>query len=363
MHLQPVDIHRPFRLKMEQYAQNEKCEPPPPYSPNAPQEELHYSPVVGVIEQPETGGGSSCSYKPHSNTIPMSPPHFTPIVPVTEQPQTGGSSPNSHVNSVPMSPQIRPPCPPGLEFLTVLDQLRIAQTAQTLEVFTGGYQTANKYIIKNIIEQIVYYGKEESDYCARNCCGPRRKLQVKIVDPTCRPVISIKRRFACQTCLCPCWLQKIEVSIPPGVAIGYVEQKWNPLYPSFVIKDSTDEPIMSIIGPFSVSGCCGRDVKFKIMSANGSVKIGKIYRDTSGTAQGGGKDVGGFVLIFPINLEECLKAILLGAAFLIDFMYFEPTRKELSVQNASGAPSANYGCKCRSCLAIDFNGTSYCCCC
>ncbi|KAK5638824.1 hypothetical protein RI129_013119 [Pyrocoelia pectoralis] len=345
---------------MEEYTQNEKREPPPPYSPNAPHEEVHYVPVIGIIEQPETGGSP---YKPHTNAIPMSP-HFTPIVPVPvmEQPQKGCSSPNSYINSIPMSPQIRAPCPPGLEFLTVLDQLRIAQTEQTLEVFTGGYQTANKYVIKNIMEEIVYYGKEESDYCARNCCGPRRKLQVKIVDPTCRPVISVKRRFACQTCLCPCWLQKIEVSIPPGVAIGYVEQNWNPFYPSFIIKDSTDEPIMSIKGPFSTSsGCCGRDVKFKIMSANGSVKMGKIYRHISGTAQDGVKEVDGVVVIFPMNLEECLKAILLGAAFLIDFMYFESTRNERRVQKASGAPSANYGYKC--CSFTVRNGTSCCCCC
>lgn len=311
-------------------------QPPPPYSPtpNAPAEE-----------------------------------DYTPIVPpITDQPQAVGGLPS---NAIPLTPQHPPPCPPGLEYLTMLDQLLVNQTVEMLEVFTG-FETTNKYVIKNSIGQMVYYAREESDCCVRNCCGPRRKLELRIVDNVSRQVIHIKRRFACQSCLCPCWLQKIEVSSPPGVAIGYVEQNWNPVFPSFTVKDSSDEPVLTIKGPFWTSSCCCRDVKFRIMSANGSVKVGKIYKQWSGMAKETFTDADNFAITFPMDLDVRIKAVILAATFLIDYMYFESTdsKNRVKVQNASGVPSVNYEYKCCCCCPSIYcgsftmkNGLSTCCCC
>ena len=52
-----------------------------------------------------------------------------------------------------------PSIPPGLEYLTVVDQLLVEQKVEMLEAFTG-WETNNKYAIKNTLAQNVYFAVE-----------------------------------------------------------------------------------------------------------------------------------------------------------------------------------------------------------
>lgn len=47
-----------------------------------------------------------------------------------------------------------PNCPPGLEYLTTIDQLLVKQKVELLEAFTG-FETNNKFSIKNSLGQKV----------------------------------------------------------------------------------------------------------------------------------------------------------------------------------------------------------------
>lgn len=51
-------------------------------------------------------------------------------------------------------PQGIPNCPPGLEYLTTIDQLLVHQKVEMLEAFTG-FETKNKFSIKNSFGQKV----------------------------------------------------------------------------------------------------------------------------------------------------------------------------------------------------------------
>lgn len=53
-----------------------------------------------------------------------------------------------------IAPPSVPNCPPGLEYLSTVDQLLVKQKVELLEVFTG-FETNNKYIIKNSLGQNV----------------------------------------------------------------------------------------------------------------------------------------------------------------------------------------------------------------
>lgn len=53
-----------------------------------------------------------------------------------------------------MAPPLVPDCPPGLEYLTQVDQLLVKQKVELLEAFTG-YETNNQYTIKNSLGQNV----------------------------------------------------------------------------------------------------------------------------------------------------------------------------------------------------------------
>ena len=151
------------------------------------------------------------------------PPGPQPGAPVTAQP---GAMPMQQMQ------QQAPPvqyeavnCPPGLEYLTQVDQLLCKQKVELLEAFLG-CETKNKYKIKNSMGQEIYYAKEDTDCCTRNLCGPIRPFDMKIKDNAENEVIHLYRPLNCQSCLFPCCMQMIEVSSPPGTVIGTVEQEW-----------------------------------------------------------------------------------------------------------------------------------------
>ncbi|KAF5289905.1 hypothetical protein FQR65_LT11716 [Abscondita terminalis] len=216
-------------------------------------------------------------------------------------------------------------CPPGLEYLQTIDQLLVHQKVELLEMFTG-FETQNKYSIKNSLGQKVFYAGENSDCCTRNCCGPLRSFEMRIYDNYKNHVMSFQRPFACMSCWCPCCLQSMEISSPPGTIIGSIEQKWSIIFPIFNVKNANGDVIFRIEGPFCTLSCCGSDVDFNIFTADGETKIGKISKQWSGLLKEAFTDTDNFGVSFPIDLDVRLKATLLGALFLIDFMFFEKTR-------------------------------------
>jgi len=203
----------------------------------------------------------------------------------------------------------------------MVDQLLIKQKVEILEAFTG-FETANKYKVLNSLGQEVFTAKEDTDCCTRQCCGPTRPFEMNIMDNQGQEVLHLVRPLRCQSCCFPCCLQELEVHSPPGTIIGYVEQEWSIFYPKFVIKDESGEPIMKLDGPFCGCECCS-DVDFVVTSASDGGEIGKISKQWSGLGKEVFTDADNFGISFPLDLDVKVKATLLGATFLIDFMYFE----------------------------------------
>ncbi|XP_074657461.1 phospholipid scramblase 1-like [Tubulanus polymorphus] len=220
------------------------------------------------------------------------------------------------------APQGKPAnCPPGLEYLTQVDQLLVHQQIELLEAFTG-FETNNKYEIKNSMGQRVYFAAEDTSCCTRNCCGPSRPFEIQIMDNSGREVIHLHRPLRCSTCWCPCCLQKVEVSAPVGNNIGYIKQAWSICSPKFYIQDSKEETVLQIQGPCFHCSICG-DVEFQVLSADGDVQVGKISKQWSGFAKELFTDADNFGIQFPMDLDVNIKAVMVGAVFLIDFMFFE----------------------------------------
>ncbi|KNC27167.1 hypothetical protein FF38_13851 [Lucilia cuprina] len=213
-----------------------------------------------------------------------------------------------------------PNCPRGLEYLTSIDQLLVKQKVELLEAFTG-FETNNKFSIKNALGQKVYYAVEDNDCCTRNMCGPARPFDMKIFDNFRNEVIHVHRPLACSSCLFPCCLQSMEVSAPPGNVVGTIEQEWSLCAPAFRIKNHIGDTVLRIEGPFCTFSMCG-DVEFNILSLTGE-NIGKISKQWSGLAREIFTDADFFGITFPLDLDVRMKAVLLGATFLIDAMFFE----------------------------------------
>ncbi|XP_034020593.1 phospholipid scramblase 2-like [Thalassophryne amazonica] len=219
------------------------------------------------------------------------------------------------------SPMVAVGVPPGLEYLTQIDQILIHQKVELLEALIG-FETNNQYEIKNSLGQKIYKAKEKNDCCTRNCCGSLRSFDMKIKDNMDREVIRLIRPFRCVSCWCPCCLQEMEVQAPPGTTIGYVKQDWHPFIPRFSIQDANKVTLMKLEGPCFACNCCG-DVTFQLKSKDGGGPIGRITKQWSGLLKEVFTDADNFGIQFPLDMNVKMKAVLLGTCFLIDFMFFE----------------------------------------
>ncbi|XP_019789879.1 phospholipid scramblase 1 isoform X2 [Tursiops truncatus] len=249
--------------------QNVQMNDPPPgtqlpggYPPEHPPAAFPGPP--GYTAYPGTQAGYPVPPAGYSGAGPVGFP--VPYQPVTSQPGAPAG--------VPWMPAPSPPlnCPPGLEYLTQIDQLLIHQQIELLEVLTG-FETCNKYEIKNSLGQRIYFAAEDTDCCTRNCCGPSRPFTMRILDNMGREVITLDRPLRCTSCCFPCCLQEIK-SLDDKYAVGKISKQWTGL-------------------------------------------VRELFTD-----------VDNFGIQFPLDLDVKMKAVMLGACFLIDFMFFERTRNE-----------------------------------
>ncbi|GAB0100824.1 hypothetical protein DMENIID0001_169180 [Sergentomyia squamirostris] len=222
-----------------------------------------------------------------------------------------------------LPPPRAPNCPPGLEYLTQIDQLLVHQKVELLEAFTG-YESNNRYWIKNSMGQKIFWAIEDDDSCDRFCYGRLRPFNLRIFTPDENQVIHFFRDLKCQGCCLPCCLQTMEVSSPPGNLIGMVNQELSFLTPHFTVKDPTGRTVFRISVPCCLASMCGGDVDFRILTMDGQV-VGKISKQWSGLARELFTDADHFGVNFPMDLDVRMKAVLLGACFLIDLLFFEKT--------------------------------------
>ncbi|XP_070173361.1 phospholipid scramblase 1-like isoform X2 [Littorina saxatilis] len=225
-------------------------------------------------------------------------------------------------------------CPRGLEYLASVDQLIVKQKMEALEAFTG-FETNNKYEVLNTMGQRVFMAVEDTCCCTRCCCGAARPFDIKIMDNHKKEVLHLERPLRCECCLCFCCLQKMEVQAPKGNIIGFVRQAWSPCcVPKYKINNENDETVLRIRGPCFRCNICG-DIEFEVTAPDEQTHVGQISKQWTGLAKEIFTDADNFGVTFPLDMEIKTKATMLGAVFLIDFMYFEQDRKDVKKETKS----------------------------
>ncbi|CAG2101876.1 unnamed protein product [Medioppia subpectinata] len=218
-------------------------------------------------------------------------------------------------------------CPPGLEYLLQVDQLLVKQKIELLETLTG-FETNNQYDIQNNLGQNVFMASEDTDCCTRNCCGPNRAFDMRIVGPSRQEVIHLYRPLRCDTCCCFCCLQYMRVESPPGQLIGHVVQDCSCLRPSFHIEDPSGKKTLRIEGPVCTFSIFCQDVEFHVFSNDKSARVGRITKRWSGILRETFTDADIYGVLFPMDMDVKTKVCLLAATFLIDYMFFEKKGNE-----------------------------------
>merc|ERR1712038_1408724 len=145
----------------------------------------------------------------------------------------------------------------------------------------------------------------------------------RIKDNMGQEVINLQRPLRCSSCFFFCCLQSMEVTSPiTGQTLGFIKQKWHPFLPIYAIEDENGTEIFEIKGPLCTFSCFCGDVEFPICSKDGQ-EVGKISKQWSGLLKEHFTDADNFGCTFPLDLDVKIKAVLLAAVFLIDFMFFE----------------------------------------
>lgn len=198
-------------------------------------------------------------------------------------------------------------------------------------------------------------------------CGPLRPIYVDIKDADGKTAIFLSRPLACQEFCFPCCLQvhflqihmnysivnkffikiifpifkqSIQVQSPHGNTIGSVQQKWG-LRPILQIKDETNAVVFIVQGPLCQFSCRCGDVEFpvsqtqclndkeisltflqpvsiiQIYASDGISECGKISKRWRGVLHEALTDADIFGVKFPPGINPQMKALLIGATFLI----------------------------------------------
>ncbi|XP_032685927.1 phospholipid scramblase 1-like [Odontomachus brunneus] len=269
--------------------------PPGPGYPELQQPPIATAPPPGMFPMPMP------MPQPQSQPQPQPQPHPNAAV----MPQGGWSPPSTTY-------------PSGLEYLMGLDYLFVDQKVELLEAFTG-FETKNRFAVMDMMGKPVFYVAEESGICSRMCLGSARPCEFSVFDVNGREVLRMIRPFRCDSCCCPCYLQVMEV-YSGGILLGSITQEWSLLRPTFSVRDASGNPVLIIKGPI-IRLCV--EVAFKVKSLDEKHNVGMIQKRWSGFAREVFTDSDKFGIKFPRDLDVKIKAVLLGACFLIDFMYFE----------------------------------------
>ncbi|XP_072046718.1 phospholipid scramblase 2-like [Amphiura filiformis] len=221
-------------------------------------------------------------------------------------------------------------CPPGLEYLTQLDQLLVHQQVELMEVLTG-LDFQNRYVIKNSMGQQVYFAGEQSTFCMRCFCQSQRTFNMTITDNNGQEVMKLYRPWkccsGCGSCwcagTCDCCTDEITVECPPGEVIGKIKHSGSKWYPHLAVKDTDDNTMFDIWGPCCLCQCiCYHpDLNFKVY--HGDNEIASIGKQWAGAVKECFTKVSNFGIQFPIDLEVRMKAMLIAATMLIEYLYIE----------------------------------------
>lgn len=281
-------------------------------------------PPVGYAQPPH--GMPPAGYAP--------PPHGMPPAGYAPPPQgVPPNIPGMQTQWMARPTQVFPGCPPGLEYLTQLDQVLVHQQVELFEVMTG-FEMNNRYAIKNSLGQQCYYAYEDTDLCMRMCCGNQRGFKFHIVDNAGQEVLRISREFKC--CAGCCWCAnadccawEVQIEAPAGNVIGSVRQTQSCWYSHMDLKNESGDNVLRIVqgvccicpGP-----CCTCDFNFDVYPTTGDTPIGAVTKQYSGFAKECITKANNFSVTFPKDLDVKMKGTLLGACFLIDMMFFEQNK-------------------------------------
>ncbi len=192
--------------------------------------------------------------------------------------------------------------------LSVANTLVVSQKKEWGEIVSG-FETKNRYVVLNELGNILYEAREESgSLLMRWFLRALRPFSIVLSPPNQTPEFLVERPFRF-------YFHKADVKTGAGKLLGTVELEFSWLHRLFRISDGNGREFCRLHGPLF------HPWTFEIRQHDR--EVGKITKKWSGLLKEGFTDTDNFAAVLPPGISSEQKAILLGAVFLIDFVYFE----------------------------------------
>lgn len=195
-----------------------------------------------------------------------------------------------------------------MERLKNVAGLVVSQKKEWGEILTG-FETKNKYVISDDQGNMLYRAAEEGgSFLVRAFLKGLRPFEILVLDQTNQILLKVNRPFRF-------YFHEVTVSDHQGRVIGSLKKQFTILRRKYSVLDEQG------VEKFQLDGPLLRPWTFLIKS--GDTEYGKITKKWSGLLKEGFTDADNFGVVFPEEWDIKLKALFLGAVFLIDFVHFE----------------------------------------
>jgi uncharacterized protein YxjI len=199
-----------------------------------------------------------------------------------------------------------------MEKLLALDGLVISQKKEWGEIVTG-FETKNKYAIFDTSGNELYNAiEEDGSTFMRWVLKSLRPFEININNYDNHLVLKVSRPFRF-------YFHQLNIFNSQGELIGTIQRQFSIFRRIYSVLDSLGNELFKIFGPLL------HPWTFEIKK--GVEQHGKIIKKWSGLLKEGFTDADNFGVTFPREWDKKIKALLLGAVFLIDFVHFENTSK------------------------------------
>lgn len=209
-----------------------------------------------------------------------------------------------------------------VDHLKEVSSFHVFQDVDVLKVAVG-WESPTFYTIKDQTGRELFRANELTDCLGRQFCCNDRPFNIQFKDLNNRHFLTLDKRASCSWFCGYFCRDTVLVTTPMGELVGSIEEDFHIIYPRFNLRNSEGQIVVRVLG--SCCGCntCWRDVVFELSTRDG-VKIGEITKNWSGFGRELLTEAHQFHLNFTqVDTSAPMKAVCLGALFLIDFMYYQ----------------------------------------
>lgn len=256
------------------------------------------------------------------------PVHSGPTV-ITAQPPRGGT-PRRPIQISSMdwfsTPRAEFSAFSGSHFLANLEQVELQQIVD-LSTLLGRSERGFQYRVKIPKAETIFLAVESRSESGRpsylNCSRVYHpNISFTVLDQCGETAFVMKITAGWSLTLSRLHKITVESSTP----FGSVEENFSVLGPSFTVYDEARRPLCNIYGP-KICGCCMyKEAQFQVLSTDGSHQIASLMHQWENTVHDYTS-----LITFPLDTDIKLKSLLLGASFLVEYLYYFRLRRAGSI--------------------------------